>query len=67
MGVLGWSPNDFWGATLRDFSAALSGWQEAHGINQQHSERGAREYRRMRDMADSMPDVTSSIGRSNGR
>lgn len=31
MGVLGWTPTEFWAATPHDFHAALDGWSEARG------------------------------------
>jgi hypothetical protein len=32
MGVLGWTPEQFWQATPHDLLAALDGWREAHGL-----------------------------------
>lgn len=32
MGVLGWSPTDFWAATPRDVALAWRGWCQVHGI-----------------------------------
>ncbi len=31
MGVLGWTPTEFWKATPHDLLAALDGWLEARG------------------------------------
>lgn len=31
MGVLGWSPSEFWRATPSDLYRAIEGWQEANG------------------------------------
>lgn len=30
MGVLGWSPSEFWAATPNDLYAAQDGWREAN-------------------------------------
>jgi hypothetical protein len=29
--VFGWTPETFWKSTLREYLAALDGWNEAHG------------------------------------
>lgn len=34
MGVLGWSPTEFWRATPWDLYFAIDGWQESQGIEQ---------------------------------
>lgn len=31
LGVLGWSPDTFWTATITEFNAAVDGWNRAHG------------------------------------
>lgn len=31
MGVLGWTPDAFWRASLAELFAAIDGWSEAHG------------------------------------
>ncbi len=31
MGMLGWTPGEFWTATPHDLHAALDGWSEARG------------------------------------
>lgn len=31
MGVLGWSPDQFWQSTHKQLMAALDGWQEKNG------------------------------------
>jgi uncharacterized phage protein (TIGR02216 family) len=56
MGVLGWGPDQFWSATLRDFNAAFAGWQEAHGAAKDHDA-----YRSMAAAADKFPKRTKSI------
>ena len=33
MGILGWTPSEFWSATPHDLMAALDGWKERHGIS----------------------------------
>ena len=33
MGVLGWSPTEFWDATQVELYRANRGWQESHGID----------------------------------
>ncbi len=37
MGVLGWSPRDFWEATPADVRLAWHGWCDVHGINSTNS------------------------------
>jgi hypothetical protein len=66
MGVLGWSPNEFWSATLRDFSAAFAGWNEVNGSAEKHIGQ-KHDYRRMAEVARSMPETVNSIGKINGR
>lgn len=39
MGVLGWSPQEFWAATMHDIVAAIDGWRIAHGIPDERLER----------------------------
>lgn len=31
LGVLGWTPEVFWGSTMHEFTAALNGWAEKNG------------------------------------
>ena len=30
MGILGWSPSEFWSSTPKDLFAAITGWREAN-------------------------------------
>ena len=34
LGVLGWSPKEFWGATITELYSGIEGWQECNGIEQ---------------------------------
>lgn len=36
LGVLGWSPADFWKATVWDVADAYEGWAQANGIKKKH-------------------------------
>ena len=38
LGVLGWTPNEFHAATIRDISDGLKGWMEANGHTPQKGE-----------------------------
>lgn len=38
LGVLRWSPRDFWSATPRELYAAVEGWQESHGVDAEKEE-----------------------------
>lgn len=31
LGILGWAPNQFWGATPREFNLSMKGWMEKNG------------------------------------
>jgi len=31
--VLGWSPQQFWSASLSEFFAAFDGWSESNGVD----------------------------------
>lgn len=35
MGILHWSPDDFWNATFPELNAAIDGWKAANGANQE--------------------------------
>jgi len=35
MGVLSWTPDEFWNATPYELQAALDGWSDAHGAGPQ--------------------------------
>lgn len=39
MGVLGWSPSEFWASTPKDFMAAVRGWREKRGGSPKPGER----------------------------
>lgn len=32
LGVIGWTPETFWSATITEFNAAIAGWNRAHGV-----------------------------------
>lgn len=50
MGVLQWSPSEFWKASPYDLLAAVQGWREAHGgeVKDKQSEDDLEEIREMR-------------------
>ena len=37
MGVLGWSPSEFWEATPSDLYLAMEGWQMANGGGEENA------------------------------
>lgn len=43
MGVLGWSPDEFWAASMPELTNALAGWREANGGGEAHYPAGTRE------------------------
>lgn len=53
LGVLGWSPRDFWAATFDELNAALRGLQEFHG---QGEETKPATYDDLTDLIKAYPD-----------
>lgn len=35
LGILGWTPDAFWDATLPELFAAMDGWNKIHGGNEE--------------------------------
>jgi hypothetical protein len=55
MGVLRWSPSEFWHCTVPELYSALEGWQDAHGIERKHPGMTPDE---LRTMMDKFPDIS---------
>lgn len=69
MGVLEWSPKQFWKATPRDLSAALDGWNEKNGNGgSDHSKRSLpkAEIDELRQLIAEEPKSSGSIKKRNG-
>jgi len=57
MGVLGWTPDAFWSATPIELYAAISGWQESHGIDPGVEADEPMSMSELYDMMERFPDV----------
>lgn len=62
LGVLGWPPSEFWSTTLREFNAALRGYNRSQG----HPEVTVEELEDIDDAGDDFPDVVPSIVKNDG-
>jgi hypothetical protein len=51
LGILGWSPREFWQATPHEFNAAIEGLNEKNGGGSRLTEEQVAELQRMRDGA----------------
>ena len=57
MGVLGWSPTEFWDATPIELYRAIEGWQEAHGIDPDETPEGPLTMDELYDLMERFPDA----------
>ena len=62
MGILGWPPSAFWKATPWELYAAVEGWQEKNGIDENaepaaETRMSAAEVEELSEMMDRYPDV----------
>lgn len=40
LGVLGWSPKQFWSATPIELRCAINGWKIANGVDEETTDKG---------------------------
>ena len=70
MGVLGWSPDEFWNATWDDLTEAISGYLEANtsGDDDETPKPVLDEFEvdHIRHLVDQMPDVVGSTVNGSG-
>jgi hypothetical protein len=50
LGLLNWSPDTFWGATVFEFSRAVEGFNRANGGTKTPSRRGLKQIKAFMDM-----------------
>ena len=56
MGVLRWSPSEFWRATPWDLYLAVEGWQESQGVTESPDVEAAITPDELRDLMEQFPD-----------
>lgn len=60
MGILGWSPDQFWSSSNPELIAAIEGWREMQGEKPRF---GETDRNRLRALMDAYPDRLPSIKR----